>query len=78
VIFPCRHGIFFCYIELNNATLHLDLHKKRQWENTYKVSKRLCEFVTFGRLPKKLFPDRFKTVRFGEMFQIEGGIIPLN
>jgi hypothetical protein len=34
--------------------------------------------VTGGKLPEKLFPDRFKTVRFGEMFQIEGGIIPLN
>jgi hypothetical protein len=34
--------------------------------------------VTGGRFPEKLFPDRFKTVRFVEMFQIEGGIIPLN
>jgi hypothetical protein len=34
--------------------------------------------VTFGRLPEKLFPERFKLVRFVEMFQIEGGIIPLN
>ncbi len=75
--FPSRHGKFCC-IELNSATLHLSLHKKRQWENTYKVSKTLCGFVTFGKLPEKLFPDRFKTVRFGEMFQIEGGIIPLN
>jgi hypothetical protein len=34
--------------------------------------------VACGKLPEKLFPDRFKTVRFVEMFQIEGGIIPLN
>jgi len=43
-----------------------------------KVSKKLCGFVTGGRFPKKLFPDRFKTIRLPEMFQIEGGIIPLN
>jgi hypothetical protein len=34
--------------------------------------------VTCGRLPEKLFPDRFKIVSLVEMFQIEGGIIPLN
>jgi hypothetical protein len=32
--------------------------------------------VTGGRLPEKLFPDRFKTVRIVEKVQIEGGIIP--
>jgi hypothetical protein len=43
-----------------------------------KVSKNNNEFVTGGRLLEKLFPDKFKTTRLLEMFQIEVGITPSN
>jgi hypothetical protein len=55
------------------------LHKKDNEKEFTKFPKRLIsEFVIGGRLLEKLFLDRFKIVRFQEIFQIEVGIIPLN